>query len=66
MLENYYQYEYMKLKKLFGDDWYLYKNNSRYYLSVGDVELSFMSLKFDFRWIVDWISVWFLLGKQSK
>ena len=65
-IENHYKRQFDQLKTMFWDDWYLWKYRTIYYLVVWKCEMSFVSMKWDFAWIVDWIEFGLLCGKHTK
>lgn len=65
-IEKHFNRWFNKLKKMFGDNWYLYQYYTTYYLAVWDCETWFISMKLDFENVVDGIEFWVLCGKHSK
>lgn len=65
-IESHYEKQFKQLKKMFGDNWFLYQYYTTYYLVVWECEMWFISMKWDFAWIVDWIEFGILCGKHSK
>lgn len=65
-ISNHYQKQFEQLNKMFGGNWYLKKVWTIYCLIVWECEMSFVSMKWDFAWIVDWIEFGLLCGKHSK
>lgn len=63
-IENHHKRQFDQLKTMFWDDWYLKKDGTEYCLIVWNCEMSFISMKWDFAWIVDWIEFGLLCGKH--
>ena len=62
-------FAYNTLNRLFNDEWYVYEyqteNFHSYYLWILWEEISFISIKFDFQPLVDWIEFWILFSKNN-
>jgi NADH:ubiquinone oxidoreductase subunit 5 (subunit L)/multisubunit Na+/H+ antiporter MnhA subunit len=65
-IKEHYEKQFNQLKKMFGDDWYLYQYYTIYYLAVWECETGFVSMKLDFASIVDWIEFGILASKHVK